>query len=88
MSFFRLSISILLIRLKEIFFLTHFGRGNSSSERTKKLSESPSQAKKDLTAGQDVLVISKSSQCPRMCVGKFTCCSRSKDSRISQNLVV
>ena len=36
MSFFRLSRSILLIRLKEIFFLTHFGLGNYSSERTKK----------------------------------------------------
>ena len=64
MSFFRLFRSILVIRLKRIFFLTHFGLGNSSSERTKKWSESPSQAKTDLTAGHDVLVISKSSQCP------------------------
>ena len=36
MSLFRLTKSILLIRLKEILFLTHFGVGNYSSEKTKK----------------------------------------------------
>ena len=53
-SFFGLSRSILLIRLKKKIFLTHFGLANSCSERTKKLSESPSQAETDLTASVHV----------------------------------